>query len=192
MRAVLTITLSTLCLASTALAAGEPSATDALKARDAEIRAALPPKGQAVSPAVKAKLQTVLTRLVDLEGMAETTLGKNWDAQTPEKRRQFLDAFLAAFRAAVGGEIEFYRSSATTFGPEEPRGNTVDVPTTLLVEDEPTEIVYSMKKDASGWRIHDITIDGVSTVENYRASFSRIIAKEGFDALIKRLEKPAS
>ncbi|MCK6546906.1 ABC transporter substrate-binding protein [Myxococcota bacterium] len=173
------------------LLAAEASATEALKARDAEVRAALPPKGQPVTPAVRQKIEVILTKLVDLESMAKATLGKHWEAQTPAKQKEFLDTFLTSFRSALSGDLEAYRKSATTFEAEQPENGTIRVPTTLVIKDEPAEVVYTMKKDDAGWRILDITIDGVSTVENYRSSFGRIIQKEGFDALINRLKKPA-
>ena len=46
-----------------------------------------------------------------------------------------------------------------------------------------------MRQGKEGWRIVDITVDGVSTVENYRSSFNRVIAKDGVEGLIQRLEK---
>lgn len=179
-------------VAGRALAEVAPdTATAALKARDAEIRASLPPKGSTLTPAAKKQVEIVLTKLVDLESMAKATLGKHWDAQPPAKQKEFLDTFLQAFRTALGGEVEGYRTSQTEFGAEQKVGELVRVPTTLIIKDEPTEVVYTMKKDATGWRILDITIDEVSTVENYRASFASIIKKHGFDELIARLKKPA-
>jgi phospholipid transport system substrate-binding protein len=192
---VVTVFAATLVLGALGLAsdvrAAEVSATEALKARDAEIRAALPPKGQPVTPPVRQKIEVILTKLVDLEGMAKATLGKHWDTQTPVKQKEFLDTFLSSFRSALSGDLDAYRRSATTFEAEQSANGSVRVPTMLVIKDEPTEVVYTMKKDDSGWRILDITIDGVSTIENYRSSFGRIIQKEGFDALIQRLRKPA-
>jgi phospholipid transport system substrate-binding protein len=49
-----------------------------------------------------------------------------------------------------------------------------------------------MKREKDGWHIIDIVVDGVSTVENYRSSFARIISKEGVEGLIKRLERGGS
>ena len=186
---IATTLVSSLCLASTARADAPTSATDALRARDSEIRAMLPPPGEAADPSLRKKLEAILTRIVDLESIAKSALGKHWDAQTPAKRKVFVETFTASFRSALGGEIEGYRNSATTFGPEDAADDIVRVPTTLTVKGEPTEVVYTMMRGDRGWRIVDITIDEVSTVENYRASFGRIIRKEGFDALIARLEK---
>jgi phospholipid transport system substrate-binding protein len=65
----------------------------------------------------------------------------------------------------------------------------VIVPTVLVVKGEPTHVDYAMRQAKDSWRIVDITIDDVSTVENYRSSFSKVIAQEGFDSLIAKLSK---
>jgi phospholipid transport system substrate-binding protein len=189
MRAALTLSLALVLLGGRA-AAAEASATEALKARDAEIRAALPPRGGAVTPEVRRKLETIITRAVDLRSMVEAAMGKHW-AQTPDKqRRRLIGAFESRFRKASGGELDTYRSTQIEYQPEveQPNG-TVQVPTKVVVKGEPTEIAYTVKKEGAGWRIVDITVDGVSTVENYRSSFARIISKEGVNGLIARLEK---
>lgn len=189
MRAALTFTLTALLLGGRALAA-EGTATEALRARDAEIRAALPPAGGQLTPEVRRRLEAIVTRAVDLRAMVQAAMGKRW-AETPEKqRRRLLAAFESRFRKASGGELDAYRSTQIDYRPEAPQpGGTVQVPTKVVVKGEPTEITYTLKREAPGWRIVDITVDGVSTVENYRSSFSRIIAKEGVDGLIHRLEK---
>jgi len=49
---------------------------------------------------------------------------------------------------------------------------------------------YKLLRLESGeWKIFDVTINGISLVTNYRASYGRIIRDEGLDGLIKRLEK---
>ena len=63
------------------------------------------------------------------------------------------------------------------------------VPTEVVIKGEATHIDYVMRKEAGEWRIVDIVVDDVSTVDNYRSSFGRIIKKEGMDGLINRLNK---
>jgi phospholipid transport system substrate-binding protein len=173
------------------VAKAQPTATEALQARDAEIRALLPAAGSEPSPALRAKIERALTRAVDMEAIAKAALGKHWDEQPPAKRQKFLKAFVNRFRRVAGDQIETYRSSKTEFLPEQKQDDTVRVPTRLVVKGEPTALVYVMRWDGREWKIIDIIVDDVSTVENYRSSFSRIIAKEGFDALINRLSKTA-
>jgi phospholipid transport system substrate-binding protein len=179
-------------LLSLLLAAAEStSATDALKARDAEVRAAAPAKGAALTPASRQKLENILTRAVDLEGVARAALGKNWDDATPAVRKKFLDAFKDRFRKATadqftndyqGTEVKYLAEVAADEG-------AVKVPTEVVIKGEPTHIDYVMRRSGGDWRIIDIVVDDVSTVENYRSSFGRIIKKEGMDGLITRLNK---
>jgi phospholipid transport system substrate-binding protein len=171
------------------LLGAQMSATEALKARDAEVRSQLPPAGTELTPERRAKLQDTLTKAVDVEGMAKSALGKHWDEQPPAKRKKFLKAFLARFKRVSGDQLDSYRNSKTVFLPEEKEADAVRVPTELTVKGEPTRVVYAMRPAGNGWRIVDIIVDDVSTVQNYRSSFAKIIAKEGFDALIARLSK---
>lgn len=166
------------------------SATEVLKARDAEVRSLLPKPGEQLNPARRDQIEKVLIRTVDLEAIAKAALGKNWDQQPPAKRKKFMQAFVARFKRLIGDQIESYRESKTEFSPEQKNGgNRVIVPTAFVVKGEPTHIDYVMEPAGDSWRIADIIIDGVSTVENYRSSFSKVIAQEGFDALIAKLAK---
>jgi phospholipid transport system substrate-binding protein len=45
-----------------------------------------------------------------------------------------------------------------------------------------------MYLSASGWKVYDVAISGVSLVTNYRSSFSSIIRKDGMDGLIEQLD----
>jgi phospholipid transport system substrate-binding protein len=172
------------------VAAPKISATEFLKARDAEVRALLPKPGEELTPQRRAKTEEVLTRSVDLEAMAKAALGKYWDQQPPAKRKQFLRAFEARFKKLSGDQIEGYRSSKTQFLPEEKLPNgLVKVPTELVIKGEPTKVEYVLKPSGNSWKIVDIIIDDVSTVENYRSSFAKVIKQDGFDGLIARLSK---
>jgi len=51
-----------------------------------------------------------------------------------------------------------------------------------------------MQKSASGWMVYDVVIEGVSLVKNYRDQFDAIIAKSGYDGLIREIKakRPAA
>ncbi len=171
------------------VSAAQSSPTDALKARDAEVRALLPKPGTELTPAQREKIENVLIRTVDLEAMAKAALGKHWAEQLPAKRKKFMQAFTSRFKRLTGDQIASYRESQTQFLPEQKKGDEIIVPTVLVVKGEPTHVDYVMRPSRGGWKIVDIIIDGDSTVENYRSSFSKVIAQEGFDVLISKLAK---
>ncbi|HEX7623111.1 MAG TPA: ABC transporter substrate-binding protein [Anaeromyxobacteraceae bacterium] len=185
-----TAVMVALALLSGDALAAEESATQALQARDAEIRAALPAQGAEVSPQVRKRLEAIVTRAVDLRGMVEASMGKHWGTTPEKQRKRLIAAFENRFRSTSGKEFDAYRSTQLEYRPEVDEGRgVVQVPTKVVVKGEPTEIAYRMRRSASGWRIVDIVVDSVSTVENYRSSFARVIQKEGVDGLIRRLER---
>jgi phospholipid transport system substrate-binding protein len=51
----------------------------------------------------------------------------------------------------------------------------------------PVSVEYAMKKTPEGWKIYDITVEGVSLVLTYRAEFEQVTRTSGVDGLIKRL-----
>lgn len=174
-----------------AAATAASSATEALQKRDAEIRAVLPPAGQPATEAQLQRAQDLLTKTIDFKGMAEAALGKHWKSMSEAKRKELLEAFTRRLKQASGSQVDFYRSTEIKYAPETKEGDLVKVPTSMVVKGEPTNVAYAMKQNAGGWQIEDIIIDDVSTIENYKSSFSKVIAKEGVDGLIAKLNKGA-
>ncbi len=171
-------------------AAGTP--TDAIRQRDAEIRAALPPEGTDLSEADRRRIEGIVSRIVDSRAMLEAAMGLRWAKLSEKQRRRILEAFERRFRATGGSQLETYRGTRIEYLPEKREGEVVKVPTRLEVKGERTEVTYAMRLQGSAWRIVDIVVDEVSTVENYRASFARIISREGVEGLIERLDRGGS
>ena len=46
-----------------------------------------------------------------------------------------------------------------------------------------------MKKGKTGWVVYDVVTDEVSIANNYRSQFNRIIRKESYDALVKKMKR---
>jgi phospholipid transport system substrate-binding protein len=44
-----------------------------------------------------------------------------------------------------------------------------------------------MEKTASGWKVYDVMVGGVSLVANYRTEFNNAVRESGIDGLIKSL-----
>lgn len=176
-----------------ALLAADGGAGEALRARDAEVRAALPPEGQALSPEVRKRLEAIFSRAVDANDMAVSAMGARWKNLSAKQRRRLLAAFQKRLAQSGAESLEGYRSAEIEYQAEVPLPDgRVRIPTRMAAKGEASEVAYLMRRDGSSWRIVDIVVDGVSTVGNYRASFARVIAKEGVEGLIGRLERGAA
>lgn len=168
------------------------SATETLRERDMEIRAAFPPRGETISEAERRRVEAIVSRIVDAAEMLESALGSRWSSLTEEERQRLLVAFERRFRTLGASELESLREAKIEYLPERIQGSLVIVPTRVRSRDRTDNVSYSMRETASGWRIVDMVVDDVSMVENYRTSFMRIIRRDGVDALIRRLEGGAS
>jgi phospholipid transport system substrate-binding protein len=175
-----------------ALAAAVP-ATDALKAREAEVRKLVPPTGQPVTPALRKQLGETMTQAVDLERMAAASLGESFSSLNAAKRKQYVDVFAQRFRRISAEQVDLFRSNAIKYLPEEPGADgRVKVPTEVKLDDDTSRIVYVMHLEKDHWHIEDLVVDGVSTVDNFKRAFTRVMGQEGFDGLIARLKKESA
>jgi phospholipid transport system substrate-binding protein len=53
----------------------------------------------------------------------------------------------------------------------------------------PVGVDYSMISTRDGWKVYDVTVDGVSLVTTYRNDFTAQVQQGGIDALIRNLQE---
>ena len=61
----------------------------------------------------------------------------------------------------------------------------VEILTTTDVE---IPVEYRVRRKGNGWFVYDVTIEGVSLINNYRTQFNDIIVKSSCQNLVKRLK----
>jgi phospholipid transport system substrate-binding protein len=54
-------------------------------------------------------------------------------------------------------------------------------------KDIPVE--YRLKKEGGDWLVYDLSIEGVSLVNNYRIQFNSIISRSSYENLVKSLRE---
>ena len=64
------------------------------------------------------------------------------------------------------------------------------VPLTVVHEKEgELDIVFSLKQTEADWQVVDVILDGVSMRNNLRSQFYKILKKNDFKDLVRRMEK---
>ena len=64
------------------------------------------------------------------------------------------------------------------------------VPITVVHEKEgEVDIDFRMKQASEDWKVVDVILDGVSMRNNLRSQFYKILKKNDFKELIRRMEK---
>jgi len=142
------------------------------------------------------KLYDLVHRIVlphfDFELISRWVLGQYWRQATSEQRQRFIEEFrtflvrtyASALLEYVDDEIRYPPAPRVPEGTSETTVRTEVVPKTGAL----IPINYSMHlKPDLGWKVFDVTVDGISLVTNYRSTFASQVRDNGMDYLINDL-----
>lgn len=123
---------------------------------------------------------------------ARACLGRHWPKRTPAEKTEFTQLFSEFLKDTYSDKIATYYGDLDKieYIGEKLLDDYASVKITLTTKskvDHPVE--YRMQRNASGeWKVYDVVIEGVSLVKNYRDQFDAIIAKSGYEGLIKEIK----
>lgn len=181
------LTLAAALMLAPSAHAGE--ARDLVKARRAEVVALM--KG-APSAERDRKVAVILGGLFDYDTMAERSLGKHWGGLTDDQRREFRQVLGQLIQRNIEKNVKTTLTYEVEFLDETDAGEGQLVKTRATsktnAREEPVTIDYLMHATAEGHRAIDVVTEGSSMVASYRSQFGKIIAKDGYDALIRKMK----
>jgi phospholipid transport system substrate-binding protein len=122
--------------------------------------------------------------------MAALAMGQSWNKATPEQKKRVTDEFKTLLVRTYASALAAYSDQKFDFRPLRARPGDTDVTVNVRVLQpgtQPVPIDYSMEKTASGWKVYDVMVGGVSLVANYRTEFNNLVRESGVDGLIKNL-----
>jgi phospholipid transport system substrate-binding protein len=126
----------------------------------------------------------------DFNRMTQLALGKHWPRATAQQKQALVTEFRNLLVRTYSSSLTAFTNQTVEFKPLAMKPGDTDVTVRSEIRQpggQPIPIDYSMYKTAFGWKVYDVTIDSVSLVTNYRASFSNTIRQSGIDGLIKIL-----
>jgi phospholipid transport system substrate-binding protein len=155
-----------------------------LIAKDKEIRAGS-----------RAKLVEVIEARVlphfNFASMTALAMGQGWGKATPEQKKRLTEEFKTLLVRTYASALAAYSEQKLDFRPLRAKPSDTDVTVNVRVLQpggQPVTIDYSMEKTASGWKVYDVMVGGVSLVANYRTEFANSVRASGIDGLIKELQ----
>jgi len=128
----------------------------------------------------------------DFKRMSQLAMGKNWRQATPQQQESLIKEFSSLLVRTYAVSLSQYRNQVIEFRParREPDAKEATVKSVFLQSGrEPVAVDYGMFKTPAGWKVFNITVEGVSLVENYRSTFNEQVRKSGIDGLIKTLSE---
>jgi len=130
--------------------------------------------------------------LIDFEEAARLAVGRAWAQATPEQRKKLVEEFRKMLVRTYSNAISAYEGQTMQVLPVRMKPGDTEVTVHnryIRAGGTPLPVDYQMHKTDQGWKIYDITVEGVSLVLTYRSEFDAVVKQSGIDGLIKRLEE---
>ncbi|CAL1240285.1 MlaC/ttg2D family ABC transporter substrate-binding protein [Candidatus Methylocalor cossyra] len=138
-----------------------------------------------------ALVEKIIDPSVDFNRVSVLILGKFWKTATPEQKERFKKEFRMLVVRTYTTAFTEYSNWKIRYLPLEmnPTDKKVMVRTEILQPGrQPIAVNYRMIEDGGSWKVYDVLIEGVSLLQNYRASFTEEVARTGsLDQLITHL-----
>jgi phospholipid transport system substrate-binding protein len=138
------------------------------------------------------KIETTFDAILDYDALAQGSLENHWAERSDAERREFQDTLKKLVQRAYRKNLDRTASYDVQFDGETKAGENTVVKTMAKsrtnAREEPISIDYVVHRVGPTWRIVDIVTEGSSLVKNYRQQFTRIIKKDGFPELMRRMK----
>ena len=152
-----------------------------------------PPSWSPESDAKRSEMRTIVSGFLDFAELAHRALAKHWDAITPKQRAEFVSVLRDLIERNYTKQVHGQPNYDLRFEKESISGSEATVSAVLHATNNGKKITVSMEYlllyKGNRWLVYDVVTDEQSMLENYRAEFNKIITKESFEALLKRMKK---
>lgn len=136
----------------------------------------------------RAAVKKIIGRSFDYNTMSKNALGAYWRKLGAGQQKEFTGVFQDLFQDSYTKLVlDFLKREKIVYGREVPGKDSAKVETSILRTHEKISVDYSLIRENERWLVQDVVIDGVGIVRNYQRSFSRVIERESYQALLKRM-----
>lgn len=151
--------------------------------KDKEIRAGNPRR-------IADVVETKILPHFDFARMTQIAMAVNWRRATPEQQKALTEEFKTLLVRTYSNALSMYHDQVIDFKPLRARPEDAEVTVRSEIKQKGAQSVtlnYDMEKTATGWKVFDVKVDGVSLITTYREDFSGQVRESGIDGLIKVL-----
>ena len=137
------------------------------------------------------RLAPTVTASYDFPYISKVVVGRYWRSFTAEQKAQFIRAFSKLSIATYANRFDGYSGERfkTISGEELKRGHRLVNTVLIKANGEEIELDYILHQNNDQWRIINVIAEGVSDLSLKRADYTSYLKKNGFDALLKKLNE---
>ena len=143
----------------------------------------------ALSQPARAKaIHRIIEQSFDFPMMAKDSLGNTYGRLSGAQRQEFTRTFSYLFQDSYTRMVlNFLKKENVQYKRESQEGDTARVETAFVRTNENIPVTYLMHRSSQGWILHDVIVDGVSILQNYKTQFAQVIRTKSFDFLLKKM-----
>jgi len=145
---------------------------------------------QMAPPFKQKKLRELGAANFDFNEMSRSALGRSWRSLSTGQRQRFVPLFTSFLEDAYLDKVQNYSGEDIQITKARLTGQDYAQVSGRLVHQgsESIGLGFSLKLEGGTWKIYDIAVDNVSTLNSYRTQFQRIVSEKGFDELIRQIQ----
>jgi len=156
-------------------------------------------KGTALFKKKDKATKEVMDSFVDYDFIAHYLFEEKWTNEPQEKRDLLFDKLRQLYTDFYLEKIVYNKSFERKFiekGTETkylkgvPQSVYITFEIQVMFKGKPViyEFIYHLHKKGDRYKMFDVEMDGVSLIRNYKKEFKKIVDKDGFDGLIKKID----
>ncbi len=135
------------------------------------------------------KLGPVLDERFDFPRIARVVTGRHWKALPDDKKQKFITTFRDLSVATYAENFSGFGGESFETVAHESKPNSELVRTNLIdSKGKKVSLNYLLTKTGEQWRIINVVAEGVSDLALKRSEYDGVLAQEGIDSLVAKLE----
>jgi phospholipid transport system substrate-binding protein len=141
------------------------------------------------------KIADIVGRLIvprfDFLRITQFAMGRNWAKATPQEQKEIVEQFSRLLTRTYSNAIASLKELDIEVKGTKTNSNANDVTvkTQMIGRPQPVAIDYSLINSAGGWKVYDVTVEGISLIAAYRDEFGSLVSSSGVSGLIDVLKK---
>jgi phospholipid transport system substrate-binding protein len=139
------------------------------------------------------EVRKLVGSFLDYAELSRRSLARHWDTISAKQREDFVGTLRELVERSYLKQVHGNANYNIKYDKEIKDGSDATVTgvlnTTARGKKVKIALEYKMLWKGDHWVVYDVVTDEQSMVENYRAEFNKIINKDGFETLLKRMKK---
>jgi phospholipid transport system substrate-binding protein len=125
------------------------------------------------------RVDVLIAGAFDLDRTARIALGRYWKVAAEPDRREFADLFKAYVLTSYGRRFHQFADRTFRVAGVTPAHEDVLVESRVEGGATPIRLDWRLTATAAGWRVLDVSVEGVSLLLTFRNEFAAVIERSG-------------